>query len=156
MDLSVDWKEFLSLLVSHRVKFLVIGAHALAVHGRPRLTGDLDVWVEPSPVNARRVLGALAEFGFGSVGITEHDLTRAGQVIALGNPPLRIDLLTTISGVSFAAAWKTRIRAQVSGVRVNVLGRREYLRNKRAAGRPKDLLDVALLGEAKRRRGRKR
>jgi hypothetical protein len=150
MDLPADWKEFLSLLTSHRVRFLVIGAHALAVHGRPRLTGDLDVWVEPTLQNARRILAALDDFGFGSVGLSERDLTKPEQVIALGNPPVRIDLLTSISGVGFGSAWKERVRAEVGGVRVNVLGRRAYRRNKRAAGRPKDLLDLALLDEVPR------
>jgi hypothetical protein len=146
-QLPPDWKEFLSLLVSHRVRFLVVGAHALAVHGRPRLTGDLDVWVDATPANARRVLAALAEFGFGSVGLGEADFTRPGMVIALGNPPLRVDVLTSISGVSFERAWRGRVRHRLSGVTVGVLGRREYRANKRAAGRPKDLLDLELLDE---------
>lgn len=152
MDLPDDWRELLKLLGSRRVKFLVVGAHALAVHGRPRMTGDLDLLVEATPTNAGRLLEALGEFGFGSLGLTEEDFTRPDFVISLGNPPLRVDLLTSISGVSFERAWKGRVRARVGGVVVNVLGRREYIENKRAAGRPKDQLDLALLAEARPRR----
>lgn len=150
MDLPDDWKEFLSLLTSHRVRFLVIGAHALAVHGRPRMTGDLDILLEPTRANARRVLAALADFGFAAVDLSIEDFDRPDRVVALGNPPLRIDLLTSISGVSFDQAWRGRIQRVIAGRRVAILGRAEYLKNKRAAGRTKDLLDIELLEEATR------
>ena len=156
MALQVDWKEFLSLLNSHRVRFVIVGAHALAAHGVPRFTGDLDVLVEPTPRNAKKVLEVLRVFGFGSVGVTEADLDHAGMVVRLGQPPVGIDILTSISGVGFAAAWKNRARSVLGGIRVNVLGRSDYVKNKKAAGRTKDLLDVALLEETGRRSPRRR
>ena len=152
MALHADWSEFLSLLNAHRVRFVVVGAHALAVHGQPRFTGDLDVLVEPTPSNAKRVVAMLRAFGFGSLGISEEDLGRPGMVIRLGVPPVGIDIVTSISGVGFGAAWKHRVKAALGGVRVNVLGRAQYIQNKRAAARPKDLLDLALLVGTRRRR----
>jgi hypothetical protein len=146
MELPRDWQEFLSLLNAKRVKYLVVGAHALAAHGAPRYTADLDVWVEPNPRNAERVLAALAAFGFGSVkGLTAEDLESPDKVIMLGFPPLRIDLLTSISGCSFDEAWKRRVRTRLGGEHVPVLGLADLATNKKAAGRPKDLLDVALI-----------
>ncbi len=150
MALHADWREFLSLLNAHRVRYVVVGAHALAVHGQPRFTGDLDVLVEPAAANAKRVVSMLGAFGFGSLGVSEADLTRSDMVIRLGVPPVRIDILTSISGVGFGTAWKHRVRAELGGVRVNVLGRAQYIRNKRASGRPKDLLDLALLDQTRR------
>lgn len=145
MALQTDWKEFLSLLNAHRVRFVVVGAHALAAHGQPRFTGDLDVLVEPTARNAKRVLAVLRAIGFGALKISERDLDRPDMVIRLGQAPVGIDLLTSISGVTFAAAWKNRVRTSLGGVRVGVLSVRDFIKNKRAAGRPKDLLDVALL-----------
>ena len=147
MELAPDFREFLSLLLSQNVRFLLVGAHALAVHGRPRYTGDLDVWVGVTPANARRVLTALRAFGFGAVGLSLKDFAATDQVIQLGYPPLRIDVLTGISGLSFTSAWKHRLTASIAGLEVPVLGRDDYLANKRAAGRPKDLADIALLEE---------
>lgn len=146
--LHEDFRDFLRLLRSHRVRFVVVGGHALAAHGRPRYTGDLDVFVEPTPANARRVVAALRDFGFGSVDLVEADFATPGRVAQLGVPPVRIEILTRISGVDFSRAWAGRITARVAGVDVTFLGRRELLENKRAAGRPKDLADVALLEEA--------
>jgi hypothetical protein len=146
-NLHKDFKEFLQLLTAHRVKFLIVGAHALAAHGQPRYTGDLDVFVESSEKNAKRVVKALAEFGFGSVGLVLRDFTTRGRVTQLGFPPVRIDILTSISGVSFATAWEGRKRGTLGGVAVSYLGKREFIRNKTRAGRPKDLADLALLRE---------
>ncbi len=147
MELQPDFKEFLSGLLSKNVRFLLVGAHALAAHGRPRYTGDLDVWVEPTAANARRVLSALRLFGFGAVGLTTRDFSRRDRVTQLGYPPVRIDILTGISGVEFPGAWKRRIEVSLAGMTVPVLSRADYVDNKRAAARPKDLLDVALLEE---------
>ncbi len=154
MSLNDDWREFLHALITRRVRFVVIGAHALAVLGRVRYTQDLDVFVEPSPKNARRVVAALDDFGFGGLDVTAADFSRRDHVVMLGRLPFRIDILTSISGVSFAAAWKGATRSNVEGLALRFLGRREYARNKRAAGRPKDLADLALLAEVHPRRGR--
>lgn len=148
MELHPDFKEFLRSLTAHRVRFVIVGAHALAAHGRPRYTGDLDVLVEPSRTNAARLLAALADFGFGTLGLTIADFVRAGTVVRLGRPPVCIDILTSISGVRFGEAWKGRLRARIAGMTVSFLGHTQFVRNKRAAARPKDLADLALLDEA--------
>jgi hypothetical protein len=159
-DVPPDWSEFISLLLRHRVKFLLIGAHALAVHGKPPATLDLDVFVEPSLNNARLVGGALADFGFAASAAQWRHLAEPDRMMRLGQEPLRIDILNQISGVTFATAWKNRVRGRFAGHRVRVLSLKDYRRNKRASGRPKDLLDLALLDEGRpaprRRRPRRR
>lgn len=154
MVLHPDFRDFLRFMLSERVRFVVVGAHALAAHGRPRLTGDLDVLVEPTLSNGSRVLAALDAFGFGALALSPRDFAKADQVVQLGAPPVRIDILTGISGVRFETAWRNRVIVALAGMRVPVLGRRDFLRNKRASGRPKDLADVALLGEGRARRRR--
>ncbi len=155
-DLHSDWKEFLSLLRAHRVKFLVVGAHAVAANGRPRLTADLDIFVEPSATNAKRVLAAIEAFGFAGMGLTAARFARSDNITMLGRVPFRIDVLTGIDGVTFARAWRGRIVGTFGGMRIAFLGRRELLRNKLASGRPKDLADIALLTEGTSTRQRKR
>jgi len=124
---------------------VVVGALALAFHGYPRYTGDVDILIRQEPANAARVVAALATFGFGSLGITDEDLLGERAVIQLGHPPVRIDLLTSISGVSFDDAWLGKVAGDFDGVPVHYVGRAELLRNKQAAGRPKDLGDAAEL-----------
>lgn len=144
-----EWSEFIDLLCSHRVRFLVVGAHALAASGRPRATQDLDLFVEPTEKNARRLADALAEFGYGALARHWQTFTEPQRMVTLGREPLRIDLLTSISGVSFADAWKGRRRLRHAGRIIAFLGEREFLRNKKIAGRPKDLLDIELLREVR-------
>jgi hypothetical protein len=136
-------------LGKHRVRFLVVGAHALAAHGRPRFTGDLDIWVEPTKANAKRVCAALTEFGFADSADLDWFATpqRGLHGVQLGVEPFRIDLLKGISGLSFGTAWKRRLRARLDGKTVFIIGRADFLKNKRASGRTKDLLDIALLEE---------
>lgn len=142
-----DFRDLLTTFVAHHVRFLVVGAHALAAHGVPRVTGDLDLWIEPTAANADRVWAALVEFGapLGSLGIDRAEFTRDGQVIQLGLPPYRIDLLTSISAVAFGEAWPDRVEATLFEVPVAFIGREAFLVNKRATGRPKDLEDVRSL-----------
>ena len=142
-----DFVEMLSELCAANVEFLVVGAHALAAHGKPRATGDLDVWVRPSEANAERVLAALRRFGAPLFDLTRDDLVRPGTVFQIGVPPSRIDVLTEISGVGFDDAWPRRLTLAVEGVQVPVIGREDFLANKRAADRPKDRADIALLEE---------
>ena len=145
--LNDDFLDMLDALAAEGVEFLIVGAHAMAVHGVPRATGDLDLLVRPEPDNAARVLAALRSFGapVAQHGISERDFVQPGTVYQLGLPPRRIDLLTAISGVSFERAWATRVEAQLAGRQVGVLGRQALLENKRATGRAKDLADVRLL-----------
>ncbi len=145
-----DWFDILQALTDAGARFLVVGAHAMAVHGIPRGTQDLDVWVEPSPGNADRVWRALAEFGapLEHLGLTREDLDHPGPIVQLGVPPYRVDLLTSISGVpDFETAWRERSVHVVRGLSVSFLGRSTLVRNKRASGRRKDLADLEALGE---------
>jgi len=142
-----DWNEFISLLKSRRVRYLVVGAHALAANGRPRATADLDVFIDRSPSNVTRLAAALADFGFADLAQQADRFCEPKRMATLGSPPLRIDLMNHIDGVSFARAWSGRLRAKLGTHTVSFLGRRELRANKRAAGRPKDLADVALLDE---------
>jgi hypothetical protein len=143
-----DFHDLLTAFVAGGVRFLVVGAHALAAHGVPRVTGDLDVWVEPTSENAGRVFRALAAFGapLEVLGVREGDFSAPDKVIQLGLPPYRIDVMTSISGVVFAEAWSGRFNGTLFEVGVAFLGRDEFIRNKLASGRPKDLADVQALG----------
>jgi hypothetical protein len=156
IELNRDWTEFLSALIAHRVRFVLVGGHAVAGHGQPRLTEDLDVFVDPTPANGRRLHDALVAFGFGAVAPPAEELARKDRVFMLGRKPWRIDVLTGIDGVSFREAWAGRVEAEFVSSPLFVIGRAALLKNKRAAGRTKDLLDVALLEESKPRRGRAR
>jgi len=142
MPLNKDWRELLELLNSNGVEYLVVGAFAVAFHGFPRYTADLDLLVRPTEENADRVLRALSEFGFGRVGIQAADLRSPGMVIQLGVKPNRIDLLTAISGVSFEEAWATRSDAELEGIATHFVGLGALLRNKEQTGRAKDLGDA--------------
>ena len=148
--LNEDFLDLLTAFVEEGVEFLLVGAFALAANGAPRFTGDLDVWVRPEPINAERVLLGLRRFGapVDVHGVEVADLGRPGSIYQMGLPPRRIDVLTQIDGVTFDEAWRGRIEARVAGVTMPFLGLRELVRNKRAAGRPKDLLDIELLREA--------
>lgn len=142
MPLSKDLREFLELLNSDGVDYLIVGAFAVAYYGHPRYTGDLDILVRPGVDNAERVLRTLDAFGFGGLGIEGKDLESAGTVIQLGIAPNRIDLLTAISGIDFAEAWKTRELSEMDGVPVPFIGLDALIRNKEAAGRAKDRGDA--------------
>lgn len=146
--LNDDFLDLLRVLVEAQVEFVVVGAHAMAVHGVPRATGDLDVVVRPSGENASRLVTALRAFGapLDAHGIGERDFTSPGVVYQLGLPPRRIDVLTGLSGVTFDDAWAGRVDLDVAGIRVPFLGRDALLRNKRATGREKDIADLHSLG----------
>jgi hypothetical protein len=149
VKLPPDWSELIGLLCAERVRFVIVGAHALAVHGRPRATGDLDIFVEPTADNARRLGAVLKAFGFPALARAAARFAEPDQMATLGRVPLRIDLLTSISGVSFRRAWEGRVRVRFGGRQVGFLGLNEFVANKRAAGRVKDLLDLELLREGR-------
>ncbi len=142
-----DFKELLALLNSHNVDYLVVGAYALALHGSPRFTGDLDIYVKPDPENARRILATLKDFGFGSLDIDEKDLTEFHQVIQLGVAPVRIDILTSLTGLDWEQSKAGQLQGELGGVPVFFLGKTEYIKNKKALGRKKDLADAEVLEE---------
>lgn len=147
MEVQPDFRDMLAWLNKRGVEYVIVGAYALAHHGSPRNTGDIDIYVRPTPENARRMVEVLADFGFGSLGLTEADFIRPGQVIQLGSPPVRIDLLTSISGVTWEEADAGKAPGAYGDVPVSYLGRAQLTANKRAAGRKKDLADLEALGE---------
>lgn len=144
---SQDFKEFVALLNAHRVEYLVIGGYAVGVHGAPRYTGDLDVWVNPTPDNAAKLLQALADFGFGGFNLTVQDFTESDEIFQMGTPPFRIDVLTVIDGVRFADCASRKVVIEYDGVPTAFIGLADLQQNKRASGRPKDLLDLTALAE---------
>ena len=145
--MNPDFHDMLSALSEQGAEYLLVGAYALAVHGLPRATGDMDLWVRPSQDNAPRVLAALARFGAPVGGLSERDLVTPGTVFQIGVAPRRIDLLTTIDGVEFEEAWAARRITRVGTLDVPVIDRRHLLRNKKATGRPQDLADAVRLEE---------
>jgi len=144
-----DFRDIVAELVRAEARFLIVGAHALGLHGVARATADLDLWIEPSQENVDRVWRALAAFGapMESLGIQPADLTRPNIVAQFGLPPYRIDLLTGVSGLTFEDAWNTRVEAPFEDVRAPFIGRDAFIRNKRATGRTKDRADLEALGE---------
>ena len=149
-----DFLDLLGAFGDANVRFLLVGAHAVAAHGVPRATGDLDVWVQADAANAERVWQALATFGapVEALGVAVEDFATVGNVVQLGQPPRRIDVLTSIDGADFASAWDRRIVATVGDCSMPVLSYRDLLRNKRATARPKDVQDVLMLEQAQGRR----
>jgi len=142
MLMNRDFLEFLKLLNTHNVKYIIVGAYVRAFYGRPRYTGDIDIFIEPVESNASCMLHVLDDFGFGSLGLKAEDFTTPHQTIQLGQEPRRIDILTGISGVDFKTAWNNRQVAELDGVKVAFLGKEEYIINKKATGRTKDLADI--------------
>jgi hypothetical protein len=140
--MNPDFVDLLRAFAAADVRFLIVGAYALAHHGRPRATGDLDVWVDPTPENAVRVMSALAAFGAPLAGVTEEDFSRPGIVLQIGVPPGRIDILTELTALTFEEAWPGRDEGRFGDLTVGFLGREAFVRNKRATGRAKDLGDL--------------
>ncbi len=147
--MNEDFLDLLRCLLEAGARFLVVGAHALAVHGVPRATGDLDVWIDRDGANVDRVWAAVLRFGapVEALGITRRDLETPGVVVQIGLPPRRIDLITEITGVDFEEAWGARVSHRVGTLEVPFLGREQLVRNKRATGRLKDRADLEALGE---------
>jgi hypothetical protein len=145
MAVPKDLREFIESLNSHGVEFVVVGAHALAFHGHPRYTGDLDLLVRPTLENAARLEQALIAFSFSSLGLAAADFLEPGRVVQLGIAPNRIDLLTSITAVTFEEAWDQRVPGELSSVPVAFLSRQTLVKNKRATGRTQDAADVEAL-----------
>ncbi len=147
MELDKDFNEFVELFIAHDVQFLIIGGYALAAHGFPRATGDLDAWVWASDTNAAKIITALDAFGFANVGISVSDFLREDSVVQLGYPPYRIDILTSIDGLEFAEAWASRVMVRINDMDVPFISRDDLITNKTAVGRPQDIADVQRLTE---------
>ena len=145
MPLNDDFRDLFAALNAAGARYLLVGGYAVAFHAEPRFTKDLDVWVEPTQDNATRVFGALETFGAPLGEVTAADLSRPGIVFQIGVPPNRIDIVTHIDGVAFPEAWDGRTQSQYGDQPVPVIGLSDLIRNKRASGRPQDLIDVELL-----------
>lgn len=148
METQPDFRELLALFNAHHVEYLIVGGYALAFHGAPRFTGDLDILVKPDAANAERILTALKVFGFAAMGLTQSDFESPDQVVQLGVPPVRIDLITSLTGVSWDEAWAGRTAGNYGDIPVYFIGREQFIANKRVTGRTKDLADLEMLGEA--------
>ena len=142
MEIYFEFRDIFKILNTVRVRYLVVGAHAVGYFTEPRYTKDLDIWTAPTPDNANRVWKALARFGAPLQGVTEQDFTNPKIIYQIGIDPHRIDILTTVGGLDFAAAWNNRIRSKYEGIKINVLSLNDLIVTKRAAGRPQDLIDL--------------
>jgi hypothetical protein len=147
MEVQPDFKDLFELLNAHKVEYMIVGGYALAFHGVPRYTGDIDILVRSDDSNAKRILAALVEFGFSSVGLTKEDFKNPDKLIQLGVAPVRIDIITSITGVSWVEALSGCAQGKYGDVPVKYIGRDEFILNKRATGGKKDLSDLEALGE---------
>jgi hypothetical protein len=148
LDLAPDFDEFCASLSAREVEFVIVGAHALAFHGAPRFTGDLDIFVRPTEGNGHRLLAAIADFGFPTAPVTPMDIVIGKKVIEMGVPPVQIHVMSAIDGVTWDEVWASREAGALGSRAVAFIGRECYVKNKRAAGRPKDLADIDALGES--------
>ena len=147
LEIQPDFRELLALFDQNKIEYVVVGAFAMAFHGVPRFSGDIDLYVRPTPENAERIIKTLADFGFGSLGLKEEDFSQPDRIIQLGQPPVRIDLITSISGVTWEEAQAGKVQGHYGEIPVHFLGRQQFIANKRATGRKKDLADLEALDE---------
>jgi len=142
-----DFIDFIELLNIHEVEYMIVGAHALSYHGRPRHTGDLDIWINPTSANAAKMVNVLKDFGFSSLGLEIADFLKQDFITQLGYPPLRIDLLNSISGVEFNHAYERKIIVEIDTLIVPFISIQDFILNKQATGRPKDIADIESLNQ---------
>jgi len=147
MEIPKDFKELLELFNSHKVEYLIVGGYALAFHGAPRFTGDIDLLVKADSENAKRILAALDEFGFGSLDLSQADFTLPNNVIQLGVPPVRVDIMTSITGIDWEKAQADKVQSNYDDTTVYFIGKADFIANKRSLGRKKDLADIEALGQ---------
>lgn len=145
MEINKDFEEFFGSLNKNKVQYLVVRGYAYAVYVEPRYTKDLDIWVLPTIDNGKNIIAALSDFGFDSIDLKESDFEKQNQVIQIGYPPLRIDLLTSIDGVIFKDAWKNKSAAYYGSQKINIIGKEDLIINKEATGREQDKLDAKKL-----------
>ena len=145
--LNKDFREFVESLNSNKVKYLIVGGYAIAFHGHPRYTKDLDVWIEMSEENAVNVMRALRDFGFAQLDVSKEDFLNEAMVVQLGYPPNRIDLINSPDGVNFAECYTSKIEIEIEGVKIPVINLENLRKNKKASGRLQDLADLEKLGD---------
>ena len=142
MTLAQDFEDFVRLLNKHNVDYMVVGGYALAFHGKPRHTGDLDIWINSSEDNAIKLVLTIKEFGLASLGLTKSDFMQEGYVTQIGYPPLRIDILNSIDGVKFEDAYQNKLIIEVDGIEIKYIGLKDFIENKTASGRIQDIVDL--------------
>lgn len=147
MEIQGDFSELLELLNANQVEYLIVGGFALALYGSPRFTGDIDILVKPDFENATRIVKVLNDFGFGAIGLNVDDFTNPDNVVQLGYPPIRIDFLTSLTGVSIDEAFSGQLRGKLGNVEVSYIGREQFMKNKRALGRAQDFADLEAISE---------
>lgn len=140
--LSPDFKEFVELLIKHQAEYLIVGGYAVSIHGHPRYTGDLDIWLNPTQENATRILKTVNEFGLQALNLKNEDFLKEGNIVQIGYPPLRIDLMTQIDGVNFKECFANRKIVAIDELEVNFIGYQDLLQNKKASGRARDMDDI--------------
>jgi hypothetical protein len=145
MRIEKDFKEFIGLLNKHNVRYLIVGGYAFSFHAEPRFTKDIDFFVDGSEENAGRLLKVLSAFGFKELGLKKDDFIKRGDVVQLGVPPVRIDLMTSVTGIGFASAWKNRVTGKFGGISAYFISKADLIRNKAAVGRKQDLSDIEKL-----------
>jgi predicted nucleotidyltransferase len=145
MEVQQDFRELLKLLNEHDVAYIIVGGYALAFYGAPRYTGDIDLFVNPSQENAKRILDALDQFGFGGFGLTIEDFVTPENVVQLGYPPVRIDFITSISGISWEEAFINSEKGSLGDIPTLFIGKEQFIKNKKASGRIKDIADLEAL-----------
>lgn len=146
MKVQPDFRELLGLFNAHNVEYLIVGGYALAFHGAPRYTGDIDIFVKPDTENAHRILEALGEFGFDSIGLAIDDFTHPDRVVQLGAPPVRVDLLSSLTGVTWQEAFSGKAMGTYGDIPTSFIGRKQLIANKLATGRNRDIADIEALG----------
>ncbi len=146
MEAQQDFRELLELFNAHKVEYMIVGGYALAFHGAPRYTGDIDIFIKSDAENAQRILSALDKFGFKSIGLTIEDFENPEKVVQLGVPPVRVDIITSLSGVTWEDAYSGRETGKYGDISVYYIGRKQFISNKRATGRKKDLADIEAIG----------
>ena len=147
MEVQQDFKELLALLNEHKVEYVIVGGYALAFHGAPRYTGDMDILVKPDNQNAKRILAALKDFGFGGLALSIEDFEKADMIVQLGVAPVRIDIITSLTAVTWEQVYSNRVKGKYGDVPVAYIGREQFIANKRATARKRDIADLEALGE---------
>lgn len=150
MQLASDFEDFIKLLNKYGVEYLVVGGYAMAFHGRPRFTGDLNIWINISESNAEKMLVVLSEFRFSSLGYRKEDFLKENIINQIGHPPLRIDILTSIDGVTFSEAFGYKRIIDIDSISVAFIGFNQLIANKKASNRPQDIVDIASLQKGKK------
>ena len=139
---SKDFKEFIVLLNANKIEYLIVGGYAVGVHGYPRYTGDIDIWINADSNNVKKMPRVLEEFGFSSAEINEDDFKNRNNIFRIGNPPYRIDVMTEIDGVTFKECYPNKIEKEIDNTIMNFIGFSDLIKNKKASGRKQDLLDL--------------